>query len=84
MSNPKNNLTLKRHGYAIMSQGVLGVDISRPSCCLSAERQKDCTECHLQVIHPGRGWGRVYWSLKSAIIGYVWVISAQLHHSFLT
>ena len=37
---------------------VLGVDISGPSCCLSAERQKDCNECCHQVDHSGKGGGK--------------------------
>ena len=37
---------------------VLGVDISGPSCCLSAEHQKDCNECRHQVDHSGKGGGK--------------------------
>ena len=33
-------LDSKRHGYAIMGGVVLGINLSGPSCCLSAECQK--------------------------------------------
>ena len=41
----QNNLILKRHGYAIMSEGVFGFDLGGPSCCLSDKRQKTIKCC---------------------------------------
>ena len=60
------NLTLKRHGYAIMSEGVLGFGLSEPSCCLSIERQKTVLNVFFKSFTQA-GMGGVYWSHKSAI-----------------
>ena len=53
----QNNLTLKRHGYAIMSEGVLGFDLSGPSCCLSIERQRTVLNVVFKLFTQERGGG---------------------------
>ena len=74
----QNNLTLKRHGYAIMSEGVLGFDLSGPSCCLSIERQRTVLNVVFKLFTQERGGGLL------VSFCHVQVIFAQLYHSFLT